>query len=180
VPNSASVQTLTELLSNNQMDQTLFAGYFNFVMATREIARFHTTTASVTYSEATTAVNLPSTLLNLLTLIYDDTMLSDLGLREIESLNPGWRNTIGNPVGFTRQAENVKVVEVFPAPPTANTGLTVYEQFATDCLPYLILPIALLVLEREYLRESDHMDTAFAAMCGTIGRALADLLWRGI
>lgn len=192
--NAAACQALCALLSNGQMDQSLFAGFFSFTMARAEIARFHTTATPITLVEQQTAVALPANLLNLLTLIYDDTVLSDLELRELESLNPGWRNTIGSPVAFTRQAQTVKSVEVFPAPfktsppiipvhglPTGEdyapgNGIAIYEELRTDCLPYLILPIALLVLEREYVRESPHMDLAFGLACGQIGSMLIKML----
>ena len=105
--NAASVEALCTLLSNGQFDTTLFNGYFGFVMSRPEIARFHTTATPITLTEKQTTVNLPATVLNLYTLIYDDTVLSDLELRELESLNPGWRNTVGSPIAFTRQADGV-------------------------------------------------------------------------
>lgn len=192
--NASSVQALTILLSNNQMDQSLFTGFFNFIMSRAEIARFHTTASPITFTEQQTAVNLPASVLNLHTLIYDDTVLSDLELRELESLNPGWRNKVGFPIAFTRQAESVKTVEVFPAPfktsppiipvhglPTGldyvpGNGIAIYAELRADCLPYLILPIALLVLEREYIRASPHQDFAFGVAVGQLGMELIKML----
>ena len=192
--NAAAVEALCTLLSNGQFDTTLFAGFFNFTMARSEVARFHTTATPITFTEKQTTVNLPAPLLSLITLIYDDTVLSDLELRELESLNPGWRNTVGSPIAFTRQAETVKTVEVFPAPfktsppiipvhglPTGRdytpgNGIAIYEELRADCLEYLILPIALLVLEREYIRESSHQDFAFGVACGQLGAELLKML----
>lgn len=192
--NAAAAQALCTLLSNGQFDVTLFNGFFNATMSRPEVSRFHTTATPITLVEKQTTVNLPSTILNLLTLIYDDTVLSDLELRELESLNPGWRNTVGSPIAFTRQAETVKSVEVFPAPfktsppiipihglptgedYTSGNGIAIYAQLAADCLPYLILPIALLVLEREYVRASPHQDYAFGIAAGQLGMQLIKML----
>ena len=192
--NASAVQDLCILLSNNQMNQDLFPGFFKHIMSTAAIAHFHTTASPITLTEQESEVNLPGTTLALLTLIYDNTVLSDLELRELESLNPGWRNVVGSPIGYTRQAETVKTVEVFPIPfetspliipvhglPTGEdyapgNGIAIYEQLAPDCLPYLILPIALLVLEREYVRESSHTDMAFALACGQLGALLVKML----
>jgi hypothetical protein len=187
--------TLVQLLSNGQADPTLFNNFYSEIMALREIARFHTIAVPITFTARTSVVILPPPVINLLTLIYNDTVLSDLGLRELESMNPGWRNTVGSPYAFTRQAENSKQVEVYPVPyqtsppiipihglPTGRdytpgNGIAVYMEIrAGDCLPYLVLPVALYVLEREYLRESDHMDLAFAGMCKEIGKQLLALL----
>lgn len=191
----ADTQALYSLLSNNQADTTLFNGYYSYIMASARIAMFHTTAVPVTFTKQQSTVTLPSNLINLLTLIYDDTVLSDLTLREVESIRQGWRVSIGSPIAYTRQAENVKTVEVFPIPfetsppiipvhglPTGRdyapgNGICIYaEQRSGDCLPYLVLPIALLCLEREYVRASDHMDVAFGMMCGMVGRMLVDEL----
>lgn len=188
-------QTLYSLLSNNQADTTLFDGFYNFTMARAEIVKFHTTAIPITFTEQTSTVNLPTDLINLLTLIYDDTVLSELSLRELESLRTGWRQSIGSPVAFTRQAENVKTAEVFPIPfetsppiipvhglPTGidyvpGNGIAIFaQQRAGDCLPYLTLPVALYCLQREYERESDHTDMAFALMCAQIAKQLIDML----
>ncbi len=190
-------QALYVLLSNGQADATLFNGFYSYTMARADIARFHTTATPITFTEKQPAVALPSDLINLHTLIYDDRVLSDLELRELESLNPGWRNAIGSPVAFTRQAEPAKTVEVFPVPfetsppiipvhglPTGEdyapgNGMAIYaQQLAGDCLPYLVLPIALYCLQREYVRESPYMDTAFALMSGQVGKTLIEMLWK--
>jgi len=194
VATAAEVQNLCVLLSNGQMDQTLFNGFYASTMTRREIARFHTTATPITLTANQTTVNLPDDLLNLLTLIYDDTVLSDLELRELESLNPGWRNTVGSPIAFTRQAETVKSVEVWPAPfetsppiipvhglPTGEdyapgNGIAIYEEQRADLLDYLVLPVALLVLWREYVRESPHTDVACAMLCFQLAGMLLEML----
>lgn len=99
-------------------------------------------------------------------------------MREAEEIGAGggWRNTRGQPRGFTRQSENVKTVEVLPPSDQPNTGLVIYAQARTAELPYLTLAMALKILAREYVRESDHFDRAFAKLCDDLGSLLLSLL----
>lgn len=173
------VQTLVNLLSNNQSDTTLFAMFYADVVNTLGPGNWHTTTASISYAAGSTSVSLPATLLNLLFLTYQGTVLSNLSLRELEALNPGWRNVSGAPYAYTDESSNVKSVEVFPRPAAASNGsydLAIYSESRTDILPYLVLPVALLVLSRDYMRESPYQDIAMGMLCRTLGNLLLEYL----
>jgi len=179
----ADVQALVALLSNGQADMVLFDGIYADVINTLGSGRWHTTATPLTFVNRQSLVNLPASLLDILAVIYDDTVLSDLELRELESLNRAWRNQLGNPVAYTRQSETAKTIEVFPVPaqvpvpiipvhglPTGEdyqpgNGICIYSENRTDALAYLTIPVALKVLAREYMRESDHVDFAFAKLC---------------
>jgi len=122
--------------------------------------------------------------------------LSQLTLRELEALNPGWRNVVGSPIAYTPEAETVKTIEVYPTPFTTSpaivpvhglptgqdyvgtpgNGLSIHSENRTDATPYLTLPIALKVLAREYTRESGHQDFAFATLAGQLGDMLLEML----
>lgn len=184
------VQNLVTLLSNNIADQTLFVDLFNDVMATLGPDRWHTNAVPITFTAGNPEMTLPSTLLDLVQLIYDDTALSHLELRELEALNTGWRNMTGNPRAYTTESENVKIVALYPVPYRTSppiipvhglatgedyapgNGISIHSELRSVELPYLTLPIALRILEREFMRESDHQDQIFAQFC----KALADLL----
>lgn len=190
----SDVAALCVLLSNGQADMTLFPGLYADVVKVLGEQDWHTIATPVTFIGNQNTVNLPPALLNLLTLIYDDTVLSDLELREMESLNPGWRNVKGSPIAFTREEQQVKAVQLYPTPtftsppiipvhglPTGQdyapgNGIAVYSQSVTNVLPYLTLPVALLVLAREYVRESPHQDFAFAMMCKALGEMILGML----
>lgn len=190
----ADVQALVALLSNGQYDATLFDKLYSDVITTLGPANWLTTAVPITYTANTSTVPLPANLLNLICLIYDDTVLSGLSLRELETLNPGWRNVVGSPIAYTIESETVKTVEVYPIPystsppiipvhglPTGQdyapgNGISIHSELRDDAMPYLTLPIALKVLSREYVRESDHMDTAFAGLCEQLGILLLKLL----
>jgi hypothetical protein len=97
-------------------------------------------------------------------------------LRELEVLNSGWRNAVGTPIAYTLEAEAVQTAELYPAPYTTSPATAIYVENRTNVLPILTLPVALLVLQREFSRQSDHVDPDFAALCGTLGQLLLDLL----
>lgn len=191
--NPADVQSLVNLLSNNQADPTLFPELYDDAINSLN-GGWHTTAVPVTFTENATLVNLPPTLLNLLILIYDDQVLSRLGLREMESLRRGWRNVHGTPVAYTLESETAKTVEVFPTPLTTSppiipvhglptgldyqpgNGISIHVENRQNALPILTIPLALMVLSREYVRESDHRDMAFAALCQEAAMMLLKML----
>ena len=191
----ADVQNLVSLLSNGQYDATLFDGLYNDTINDLGGDDWLTVAVPITFTEGSTAVNLPDTLLNILTIIHDDTVLSDLTLRELEALSNGnWRAEKGVVVAYTRESETVKTIEVYKTPtqtsplivpvhglPTGEdynpgNGISIHSEFRQDAMPYLTIPLALLVLAREYYRQSPHIDFAFAGLCEGLGRMLLEAL----
>lgn len=173
------VQNLVILLSNNQADQSLFTQLYDDVMAMLGPGNWHSIAVPVTYTANTTTVNLPSNLLNIIEETYDGTVLSDLNLREMESLKVGWRSGTGTPIAFTRESETVKTMEVFPPPfqtTTSALSLSIHSELRTIELPYLTLYMALKIMEREYDRESDHADPMVAEACHTLADTLLAML----
>ncbi len=188
------VYNLVLLLSNNQADVTLVQGFYDAVVDSLGPSLWHTNAVPITFTEKTSTVNLPANLLQIIQIIYDDTVLTPLDLRELESIKWGWRNAAGSPVAFTAEAENVKTIEVFPIPvltspaivpvhglPTGEdykpgNGISIHSETRADVLDYLTLPVALKVLTREYLRESIHKDFAFGMLCDALGGMLLKML----
>jgi len=168
----ADVQTLVDLLSSGQFDVTLFPQFYADVMNDLGAQNWHTSEQTLAVSAGNNPLNLSPNLLNLLGVIFGTTAMWQLTLRELESLNINWRNTTGTPNTFTMEALGAKSIEL--APPPASPGTLYYFQSETRTaeLPYLTLPMALKVLWREYKRESDHQDLAYAAWCNY----LADLI----
>ena len=170
------VANLVALLSNGQADTNLFALEYSDVVNTLGPTRWHTNTAAVNLTEGNTIADFPAAMLNLLAVLYDGRFLSRLELRELEVLNSGWRNAVGTPIAYTLEAEPVQTAELYPAPYTTSPATAIYVENRTNVLPILTLPVALLVLQREFSRQSDHVDPDFAALCGTLGQLLLDLL----
>lgn len=178
---SQDCQALVNLISNGQADPTLFPLQYQDVMATLGLRRWHTTATQITVTENTPFVQLTSDILNLIALIYDGRFLSLLELREVETLNPGWRNVTGTPIAYIEQAEAAQTVELYPAPYTTSPPevTAIYAQNRSDSLLILTLPIALLVLKDEFSRQSDHVDLPFADLCGALGNMLLKMLESG-
>jgi hypothetical protein len=190
----ADVQSLVALISNGQYDPTLFQGFFNSEMTRIGAADWHTTAVPITFTAGQPEVQLPTTLLNLITVIYDKTVLSELTLRELEALTTGWRNWPGFPIAYTTETETSKSIAVAPIPsqtspliipvhglPTGRdyqpgNGISIHSESRDDPLDYLTLPFALAILWREYVRESDHQDFAFAAACKQLSDTLYGML----
>lgn len=86
----------------------------------------------------------------------------------------GWRTRTGTPLGYTQEEENEKTFRLVPSPTQDDTITVIRTEARTDVPVWLELPIALDVLGREYQRESDHQDVAFAQ----IARQLSLLLFK--
>jgi hypothetical protein len=190
----ADVQSLVSLLSNGQADPSLFPIFFNDAMNILGGADWHTIATPVKFTAGVNTVALSPGLLHLISVVYDDTVLSELTLRELEALTTGWRNTSGNPVAYTTETETAKTIALFQTPAqtspliipvhglpigedyTPGNGFSIHSEYRADPLPILTLPIALIVLTREYSRESDHQDFAMAGACKALASVLLGML----
>lgn len=174
----ADVQTIVNLLSNGQADTNLFALQYSDVVNTLGPMKWHTTTSTVNVTEGTPLIALPAALLNLITIVFDGQALSQLEHRELEVLNFGWRNAVGTPIAYTLEDLPAQQAELYPAPYSTSppTATAIYVESRTNVLPILTLPVALLVLQREFVRESDHTDVEFGNLCGTLGNLLLQML----
>lgn len=127
-------------------------------------------------------------------LFYDDVMLSPSLLQQLEAVNPLWRQASGKPNTYVVQDQSDRRFRVYPAPdansedfvflfgapmghdfPERAIGCVIGEQRA-DQPSWLDIPLALAILGREFERESDHRDTAFAAACRDTGNQLLALV----
>lgn len=190
----ADVLALVQTLSNGQADPNLALVFYDEVVNELAAGEWHTTATPLTVTSGSSLVNLPSTLLRLLQMIYDDDVLSKLSLRELESLRAGWRAQNGTPIAYTLESETIKSLEVFPVPNQTPTpiipvhglpvgedyqpgnAVAIYAEYRTDVLPYLNLPVALRMLSKEYIRESDHMDANYAGLAGELATMLLGML----
>ena len=91
------------------------------------------------------------------------------GLKSI--FGSSWRNRTGSPVAVTMEDENNNSFSLVPIPQESDTLTVICTETRTDVPTWLELPLALEILSREYLRESDHQDVEFSSMC----KQLADL-----
>lgn len=133
---------------------------------------------------------LPAEATSLLAAFYDDTELSAASIGAMGS-RADWRARPGRPRTVVRETEADRTARVFPVPnvasapaganplgdgfPVGAIHLLVTEKRTT--LPeWLALPAALLVLAREFARESDHRDLTFAGACQQLADAYLDMV----
>lgn len=186
----AETLALVQTLSNGQADAALCANFYADVVST--LGDWHTTAVPISVTANSALITFDAGLLDLIQLIYDNEVISRLGLRELEGIRFGWRNSPGRPIAYTLEAETTKTAELFPVPqwPSPVPGpppispsqfspgnvIAIYGQQVTDCLEYLNLPVALKVLQREFSRESNHQSMDFANAAGMIADMLLQQL----
>lgn len=121
----------------------------------------------------------------LLALFYGGRELSQEPWTVFETLPTTWRGNTGGPRAWTTVREADLTVRLYPTPSQTSVGSTsfanerdrivVLGMARANALPlYLRLPAALWALHREYSRESDHRDLAFAKIC----QALAERMFK--
>lgn len=127
-------------------------------------------------------------------LFYDDVQLSMIGIRDLVAVNPDWRDERGRPDAYVTQGEDEHDVLLYPVPdvnskdfvfllgspmgrdfPDRALGVVMGER-RQDLPSWMDVPLALAVLAREYERESDHRDVAFAAACRQMSSTLLALV----
>ena len=73
-----------------------------------------------------------------------------------------WRNLQGNPLAYVQEEEDESTFRLVPRP-TQDDEVVVIRTSTRETVPIWIeLPLAFEILAREFQRESDHQDIAFA------------------
>jgi hypothetical protein len=105
-----------------------------------------------------------------------------------------WRDDVGDPVAFIREDEDARTFRVYPAPDVAPAPLiplfgaplgkdypvanmAIMSTVIIDDFPaWLDLAIAFDILSREFVRDSEYKDTAFAKSCKDFAGTLYKIL----
>ena len=190
----ADTLALVDLLSNGMADDTVTPGLYADIIFDWGSEPILTQGTLISLTMRETEFNLPPQVLNVLGVIWDQRELGKLRLREVEALNPSWRSKIGTPNSYIEQAETAKTLALYPipfqasGPNTAPHGeplgqdyplysvVLINTETRQNVMYYLELPLALLILEREFIRESDHRDEDFAGVAGDFGRFLLNCI----
>lgn len=179
------VLTLVSLFSLGKADQTACSQFFDEEIITlghdpRNWLANYAQTASGTRVSAADLLRYqtPTTVsvVEILALFIGDRQLQKADIVELEARSKAWRDRSGAPVVFVVEREDDRTLRLYPSldrtytVSDAGRPLVVHTEHKTTGLPAILeLPLALLVLAREYERESNHRDTGFA----DIARALA-------
>lgn len=181
---------LVALLSNGMADAIASESFYNDTMVELAQEDWTTNAIIVALTKGKSEKDLSGTaFVNLKGFIYDDSEIDLASQTEIESIDSEWRDAVGRTTSYIIEDGNVKTIALYPAPDLPSnpdlglygeplgldyptySGVLFYSYPALDPLQpqyYLELIIALRVLNREFTRESDHIDSEFATVAQTL------------
>jgi hypothetical protein len=125
----------------------------------------------------------------LLGVFYGGRQLSEETIAALAATNPRWREELGDPWAYTRQGEDGRTLRLYPKPrhPGSTTGATtdaryspfiLFTQVVSGAIPdALCIPLTLLVLAREFERESNHRDLGVAEIWRSMGTDMLDKVY---
>jgi len=192
---------LVQLLSNNMADPVTIDGYYNDVMYELGAENWFCDANIIPLTKGQLEVNLRAalgpSLVNRLGLIYDDNQLEEVTLLQMRALDNQWRDRTGYPRSYVREDEAADTIALHPAPFVASNSslylygeplgldyptynLLVFYSYAAlepqEPWGYLELAVALRILAREFMRESDHTDQEFAKAAQTLATLCKEAL----
>lgn len=177
----ADVLALVQTISNGAADGTATPAFYSDTINELAEALWFTQAQPWTNTIGQLEVDFIAVLtpdpIDISAIVYNDSELDEANLLELEMIDPHWRDAQGRPTTFVVEDEDAKVVALYPRPDEARTDNQVFFSYApTDAFYYLELAIAMRILEREMMRESDHCDMQMAALCGTVGKFFMSLV----
>ena len=171
----ADVLALVQTISNGAADTTATAAFYSDTITELATQDWFTTAQLWTNTIGQLEVNFQTistlNLVDLETVVYNSTELDLATLIEMQMIDPQWRDRVGRPTTFIIEDENSKVAALYPAPDEARSDNVVFFSFTpVDAFYYLELYVALRILEREMMRQSNHADMEMATFCGVIAK----------
>lgn len=175
------VLALIQTLSVTQADGTATPALYSDTiveMAQQEwFTQSQTWTNTIGQLRVTFLSALATPLIDIGAVIYNDYELDEATLLELEMIDSQWRDARGRTTTFTVEDESAKVIALYPSPDEARTDNVAFFTYApTDALYYQELFIAMRVLEREFLRESNHQDANFAEGCAILAKMFMSMV----
>jgi hypothetical protein len=188
----ATVLTEIAALSNSQSDSAAVADFYPEMVADLAKAGWLSNCTVMQTFAAQQEQTYPDTIVDVLEIFYDQDVLDEMLLRELEEYDPYWRKRTGQPIAWCREEETAKTFAWFPTPDVSSIAVTPVDPAGTgfrpnqaamlhtetreDVLPYLELPLSLMILEQEYSRESDHQNGQFAMGARALYTAMMAML----
>lgn len=158
-------------------------------------AELFTTATLVSVTEGTSSYTLPTPAIQKLMVFWDTQELDYLTIMEAETVfGKTWRDLVGSPEAYVVERENDRTFRLVPQPNITSKdfifmrglpfGLdfpeyalaVVHTEFKEDVNELFDMPLAFLVLAKEFTRESPHRDLKFAGSCKQMGTFLLSLI----
>lgn len=195
----ASVLDLVQALSGERADRATCERFYDEtllelgqapILVTATIVR----TGPGLSSDPDASYELPENAITALQYYYDDTVLNPATELELRAWNGDWRGLKGQPLVYVAEDVGSRRFRLVPQPDMETApyifitgepfdtaypeyGVVVFHTDKRDNLPYwLELPVAHMVLAREFARDSDHQDLPFAARSAKLGVALLEMV----
>ena len=191
----SDVTFLATSIGGDCVDSVQISNYYDDVINDLSNRGFFTETRLIPRNADGVTYTKPTDLNRILAVSYDDNMLSRTDLRNLATFGQDWRDHKGpQPYLFTTTNESSDTFRIYPQPSEAAkafsfpTGTPEGQDFPSyavsvvatvrreDVQPWLDLPIALLVVSKEFWRESDHTDQRFAQLCAELGELILKVI----
>lgn len=190
----ADVLALAQDLANAQASATNLDQFYDDVVKDVSKGGLFNVLEIVAASANVARYTKPARISDILALFYDDVMLSLVTLRELEATTPGWRLHTGRPVAWLIEDLSHEEFQLYPVPTVApgamipvhgaplgldypvNTMALLGTEKRQDMPDWLDLPLALVLLGREYSHPSPHQDKIFAEACRSLGTLLLSMV----
>jgi hypothetical protein len=185
----ADVLQLVADLSRGLADQSAAGYFYDDVVLDLSKSTVLTEATLISATSGTAAYTAPAEAVDTLGVFWDDNQLSKTPLRDLETVNPNWRDASGVPRAYVTEAVSDLSFILYPTPevsskdfiflfgsplgldfPSYSIGV-VHTVAPQDVPTYLEMVVALEIMAREFARESDHRDLETAKIC----KRLADL-----
>lgn len=181
----ADALQLVQDISLSQADPVLASHYYDEVLNSLGELDLITALELVEIDADDPIVDLPSQAVRLIGVFYNDSFLNRASVQEVEAFagNASWQSLKREPKAYVSERESERSFRLFPKPvePSAafdfafgqplghdfplNAAVVVITERRDDLPGWLELPIVFEILAKEYERESDHQDKAFADIC---------------
>ena len=179
----AIILALVQSLSNQQATAAAIDRYYDDVVRDLGQRPWLTEASLVAVTANTSQYTLDTSVIRVLDMYYDDHVVRMSDLREMESINPRWRDETGTPISYIVEDETAKVFRLYKNPDRTSKDFSFifgsplgldYPEYSVaivhtqtrETLPdWLNLPVAFEILHREFMRESNHKDLEFSKVC---------------
>lgn len=161
----ADVLTLVDDLSLGQANATEAAIFYDEIIRELGFVEVLTGTETITVHAGTNSYSLASDTIRALEFYNTAGFLTKSVYSGLGSIfGSSWRTRTGSPLAVTVEDENNNSFSLVPSPNYDDTLTVIRTETRTDVPVWLELPIALEILSREFLRESDHQDIEFSSL----------------
>lgn len=190
----SDVLQLCQDLCTNQADAIALTKFYDEVVSDLGREEWLVEVALIATTAGTSQYAPPEPVIELLCVYYDDRLLSKERVRALEAVNPNWRDERGTPRAYVVEDESNTRFRLYPKPEVDSKdfifmfgsplGLdfpeyavaAVLTELREDLPLWLEMPVAFAILAREFARESDHTDMAFADACKKVSQILMQMV----